>query len=242
MPRAFCLACLAVAALALLPAQAEAQTPVRTIAVVGEDSLRAANDTARVGFALRARGNDRRTAVARSSTKLRRVLSALSAAGIADRDLRTGSVGVARVRDRRGRIVPGRFEARQSVTARVREVKATGSVIKGVVSAGGVPVSGPTYFLADPKALFRRALVLALRDAREKAAQLAAASGLTLGAPISVRESGFVGDDEFLSQDDAGGGEGGGRVRAPRAAPPPTRVGRTTVDAAVFVVFEATQP
>lgn len=225
-------------ALALVPAGASAQSATRTIAVVGEASLTARNDTARVGFAVTARGSSRQQAIGRTSVKLRRVLKALAGAGIAERDLRTGSVSVARVRDRRGRRVPGRFEARQSVSARVREASRAGEVVAAAVRAGGVPVEGPTFFVSDPKALLRRALVAALRDAREKAAQLAAEAGLTLGAPIRIRESGFVGSDEptFDEQQRSQGLEAPAPAPAP---PPPTREGRTRVDGTVYVVFEA---
>jgi len=231
-------AAVALLALALVPAGASAQSATRTIAVVGEASLTARNDTARVGFAVTARGSSRQQAIGRTSVKLRRVLKALAGAGIAERDLRTGSVSVARVRDRRGRPLPGRFEARQSVSARVREASRAGEVVAAAVRAGGVPVEGPTFFVSDPKALLRRALVAALRDAREKAAQLAAEAGLTLGAPIRIRESGFVGSDEptFDEQQRSQGLEAPAPAPAP---PPPTREGRTRVDGTVYVVFEA---
>lgn len=242
MPRQVNFAALALLAVALFPAQAGAQTPTRTIAVVGDASLTARNDTARVGFAVTARGRDRRTAIARSSTKLRRVLAALTRAGIAAPDLRTGGIEVSRVTDRRGRPIPGRFEARQSVNARVRDVSRTGAVVNAAVTAGAAPVEGPTYFISDPKALLRRALVDALRDARAKAAQLADEAGLTLGAPARIRESGFVGSDDLAVEE---------RLRRDASAPPPepapaptppTRVGNTRVDATVYVVFEAQGP
>lgn len=235
------LATFALVVFALLPAQARAQAPTRTIAVVGDASLTARNDTARVGFAVTARGSDRRTAIARTSAKLRRVLGALSSSGIADRDLRTGSIGVSRVTDRRGRPIPGRFVARQSVDARIRDVDNTGAVVRAAVNAGGIPVDGPTFFISDPKALFRRALVAALRDAREKATLLASEAGLRLGAPARIRESGFVGSDDLGSDDESSAG-GGGEQRAEAAPPPPTRVGRSRVDATVFVVFETQAP
>ena len=64
------------AALFLVPA-ANAQSPVRTISVTGEGSFRAANDTARVGFGVVARGATRPAALRGSSARLRRVLAAI---------------------------------------------------------------------------------------------------------------------------------------------------------------------
>jgi uncharacterized protein len=223
------------ALLFLVPA-AQAQSPVRTISVTGEASLAAANDTARVGFGVERRGATRPVALRRSSASLRRVLTALRQLGIADRDLRTRGVGVARRRDRRGRRLPG-YIARGGVSAVVRDVTQTGAVIDAAIGAGAASVDGPSFFIDDPRALLRRALVAAFGDARSKAAALAAEAGLTLGPAISIRESTFVPAEIGFLDDDAGGGGGGVQEQRTRAAP--TEPGRTQVSGTVYVVFEA---
>jgi uncharacterized protein YggE len=233
-PLRFTFACL-LAALLLVPA-ARAQAPARTISVTGDASLKAANDTARVGFGVEGRGSTAPIALRRSSARLRRVISALKGLGVGDRDLRTGRVSVSRRRDRRGRKLPG-FIARGGVIAVVRDVKLTGAVIDAGVNAGASSVSGPTFFIDDPQALLRRALVLAFRDARSKAAELAAEAGLTLGGAVSIRESTFVGSEtDFGSDDQAGSAPG--QIESGRP-PAPTRPGRTQVFGTVYVVFEA---
>ena len=217
----------------LLGPAANAQAPVRTISVTGEGSITAANDTARLGFGVEGRGATRPVALRRSSANLRSVLAALRGLGVADRDLRTRGVSVARRRDRRGRKLPG-YIARGGVTAVVRDVTQTGAVVDAAVAAGAASVDGPSFFIDDPQAVLRRALVAAFRDARSKAAALAAEAGLTLGQIISIRESTFV-PAELDFDDEAGGGGGGGRGR--REAP--TEPGRTQVFGTVYVVFDA---
>jgi uncharacterized protein len=223
----------------LLPAAAAgAQEPLRTISVTGEGSTRAANDTARVGFGVEARGATRPVALRRSSARLREVLAALRRLGVADPDLRTRGVRVDRRRDRRGRRLPG-YIARGGVTATVRDVSRTGAIVDAAVAAGAASVSGPRFFIDDPNAALHRALVAAFRDARTKAAALAAEAGLTLGQTISIRESTFVPSDSDLvgfSDDDSGGGGGGQEGRRVAA---PTEPGRTQVFGTVYVVFEA---
>jgi uncharacterized protein YggE len=222
------------AVLLLVPA-ANAQAPERTISVTGEATLTAANDTARVGFGVEARGATRPVALRRSSGRLRRVLTALRQLGIADRDLRTRGVSVAPRHDRRGRRLPG-YIARGGVSAVVRDVTRTGAAIDAAVAAGAASVDGPSFFIDDPRALLRRALVAAFADARSKAAALAAEAGLALGPAISIRESTFVpAETPFFAEDDAGGGGGGGR----RTEAAPTEPGRTRVSGTVYVVFEA---
>jgi uncharacterized protein len=223
------------AVLVLVPA-AQAQAPVRTISVTGDASLTAANDTARVGFGVEGRGASRPVALRRSSANLRKVLTALRRLGVADRDLRTRGVSVAPRRDRRGRRLPG-YIARGGVSVVVRDVTQTGAVVDAAVAAGAASVAGPSFFIEDPQALLRRALVAAFGDARSKAAALAAEAGLTLGRAISIRESTFVPAETDFFDDDAGGGGGGGQ--AERRTGAPTEPGRTRVEGTVYVVFEA---
>jgi uncharacterized protein YggE len=125
------------------------------------------------------------------------------------------------------------------VTATVRDVSRTGAVVDAAVDAGAASVAGPRFFIDDPNAALHRALVAAFRDARTKAAALAAEAGLTLGQTISIRESTFVPSDSDLvgfGEDDAGGG--GGQEQGRRVAAP-TEPGRTQVFGTVYVVFEA---
>jgi uncharacterized protein YggE len=230
-PLRFAFVC-ALATLLLVPA-ARAQAPARTISVTGEGALQAANDTARVGFDVEGRGATRPVALRNSSANLRRVLAALKGLGVADRDLRTRGVSVARRRDRRGRKLPG-YIARGGVAAVVRDVSRTGAVVDAGVSAGAASVDGPSFFIDDPQALLRRALVLAFRDARAKAAELAAEAGLTLGPAISIRDSAFVPAETDFDDQSGSGGE-----QVQRRAAAPTKPGRTQVFGTVYAVFEA---
>jgi len=225
---------LAGAALALVPASAGAQQ--RTISVAGGASLSAANDTARVSFAVEAVRAGRSAALGTASRRLRAVLGTLRRNGVAAADTRTGAISVVRerVRTRRGRVV--RYRARSGVRAVVRPASGVGEVVDSAVGAGASVSSGPDFFVADGKALQRRALVAAFADARAKAAALAGESGLALGRPLSLRESTFVAEEPQQQE------EAGSRNQAdgqPQAAPTPTRPGRTSVEATVYVVFEA---
>jgi hypothetical protein len=89
------------------------------------------------------------------------------------------------------------------------------------VRAGATSVGELNFFRSDARAVYRRALVAALADARLKASELARASGLTLGRVRSIRESGF--EDSVTGQGDA-------QARAPRAEAPPVAPGTSTVE------------
>ena len=227
----------AVALLALLaPTTASAQSE-RTISVAGEASLTARNDAARVAFGVSAVRATRRSALDATSRRLRRVIGALRGQGVAATDIRTGSVSVTRRRDRRGRPIAG-FRAGQSVRAVVREAPRAGAVVSAAVDAGATSVSGPSFFVSDPRALVRRALGLAFQDARLKAEELARQSGLTLGRVLAIRDSAFQDAGGVHQEDRESFSEGGGGERPP-GAPAPTRPGTTRVEGFVDVVFEA---
>src|SRR5918992_6339372 len=228
MSRVVSAAACGLAVLLLAPA-AGARAPVRTISVTGQGSTVAANDTARVGFGVEARGATRPVALRRSSARLREVLAALRRLGVEDPDLRTRGVTVVRRRDRRGRRLPG-YIARGGATAIVRDVSRTGAVVDAAVEAGAASVAGPRFFIDDPNAALHRALVAAFRDARTKAAALAAEAGLTLGQAISIRESTFVpAESDVIGFDEDSGGGGGGGLQQGRRVAAPTEPGRTRV-------------
>jgi uncharacterized protein YggE len=222
-------------ALCLVPASAPAQQ--RTISVTGDATLSAANDTARISFSVEALRGSRSSALGVASRRLRGVLGALRANGVAASDTRTGAISIRRerVRTRRGRVV--RYRARSGVRAVVRPASRSGDVVDAAVKAGASVSSGPTFFVADGKALQRRALVAAFANARAKAAALAGESGLALGRPLSVRESTFVAAEP--PSDDQQNAETAPVRGETTPAPAPTRPGTTSVDATVYVVFDA---
>ena len=230
---------LAIACLALLAPTATAQdlpelpdldepaagiTP--TIKTVGDSSITARNDTARVSFAMVARRRTGPAALAVSARKARRVIARLRAGGVEAGDIRTLTVRLTRYR-KKGRVLYA--IARNSIRVTVRDVGRVGPLIDSAVSAGATGVDGPSFFLSDPKALYQRALLEAFDDARAKAEALADRAGVMLGTPMTITEGIDVGSFD-------GGGQGQsdeGLVRSPT----PTRPGRSTVNATVTVVF-----
>ncbi len=221
---------MAVVAVLAVARPAMAQDGGRTISVVGETTMTVPNDAARFVAGASVRRRSSGAALRASSSRMRRVIARLIRAGVARTDIETLAVSVRRVRVRRRG--PIRYRAHNSVGVRVRAANRAGELMDLAVRAGATSVGELEFFRSDARALYRRALVAALEDARLKALELARASGLTLGRPRSVRESGFEG-----SVTDQGGAQG--RV-APQADAPPVAPGTSTVEGRVFVVFEAT--
>jgi len=207
-----------------LPAAAADDPPQRTISVTGNAALTAANDTAGFTTGVVVRRSGPAEALRAASARMSRVLGALTAEGVARRDVRTGRVGVNRVTRRH--VVA--YVATNTVFVTVRAIQHTGTVIDAAVGAGATRLSGPSFWRSSTRDLYQRALVAALRKARAKAEALAAEAGATLG-PVQTIAEGDVADYSY-------GGAVGDAV-SPKV-PAPVRPGKTKVTADVSVVYE----
>ena len=219
-------------ALACAPAQAQT-TETRTIAVQGTASRQVPNDTGRFTASVVIRRGSASGALSAAARRTRRVLSELGALGIARRDLRTGTVSVRRLlrfdrRTRRNRLVG--YEARNSVRVTVRDLTRMGAAIDAAVSGGATGIGSLVFFVSNAKSVYREVLGAAFDDARAKAELLAARAGLTLGPARAISE----GSEDFVLEPDAQG-----EAPASPEESTPIRPGRSTVEATVSVVFDA---
>jgi uncharacterized protein len=211
------------------PALAQEQT----IDVVGDASLTARNDTARIAVSTRGRRPTSRAALSVAAVRMRRVLARVRVLGVESRDVETRFVNVGRTNVApKGRPRRIAFVAVNSVAITVRDVALVGRVVDAAAAGGASGIGGPSFFVADARALYRQALVAAFEVARGKAQDLATQAGRTLGPAVNIREEGF----ETPTEEDSGAGLIGAPRRG-RRAPTPVRPGTTRVRAAVFVSF-----
>jgi uncharacterized protein YggE len=118
------------------------------------------------------------------------VLEALSAKGVAKKDLRTALLSLNPVTDyspETGPRVTG-YQAANSVSVTVRDLAQAGALIDVALAAGATSMDGLDFSVDDPSAAEEQARQLAMADAKRRALTIAAASGVTLGAVIGVHE------------------------------------------------------
>jgi uncharacterized protein len=218
-----------VGALLALPAAAAQPGAVQPgeqpdgITVTGAESVEVAPDVAEWTFGVHARAATARAALSTSSARIRRVVSALRATGVARRDIRTQSVSLYPDTTEGGDVV-GYF-ASSSVYGMVRRIARSGAVVDAAVQAGANEVSGPTMTRADRDELYDEALATAYDAARAKAESLARKLGVSLGAPTAVVEGAIGGPDPVYAE---------GAALAKDVAIEP---GRTEIAASVTVTF-----
>jgi uncharacterized protein YggE len=118
------------------------------------------------------------------------VLEALSANGVAKKDLRTAFLSLSPVTDyspETGPRVTG-YQAANSVAVTIRDLAQAGALIDAALAAGATSMDGLDFTVDDPSAPEDQARQLAMADAKRRAQTIAAASDVTLGAVIAVSE------------------------------------------------------
>lgn len=194
MRRTLTAAMLALTALAVLPAVAQADIDDPYIQVEGEGAVQAAPDRATVSAGVETRAPNAVEAMRANADAMSAVMAELAKAGVEDRMIRTSQLSVYPVFNRSDRDVdqsaPIAYEATNQVEATVAEIAAVGEVIDALVGAGVNRFQGVRFSIDDATALEDEALRRAIADARRKATLVAEAAGVRLGAPLLIEARG----------------------------------------------------
>jgi uncharacterized protein len=165
-----------------------AATPAKTITVSGHGTVTTVPDRASFYFTVDTRAQTAAGALGRNADAATAVVAALKNAGVTGADIQTSQVYLSPQTSENGTSIIG-YAASTSIVVKTTIGKA-GSIIDAAVGAGADGVSGPSLSRSDEDALYRDALKNAVSDARDKAAALASAAGLTLGGAQTVVEGG----------------------------------------------------
>ena len=182
-------------AAAAVPAQAETALPP-AISVTGEASVSVPPDLATVDGGVSNDAKTAREAAEANNGAMTKVLAALKAAGIADKDLQTSRLSLLPQYAGSNRPGPNTltgYRATNRVTVRLRDVSKVASVVDTLVGAGANEIGGINFTVAAASKLLDEAREQAIADARRKAEIYARAAGVTLGAPLSISEEGTPG-------------------------------------------------
>jgi len=181
--------------IAALPAQAETALPP-AISVTGEASVSVPPDLATVDGGVSIDARTAREAAEAANSAMTKVLAALKAAGIEDKDVQTSRLSLLPQYASPNRPGPNTltgYRAGNRVTVKLRDVSKVASVIDTLVGAGANEIGGINFSVASASRLLDEAREKAMADARRKAEIYARAAGVTLGAPLSIAEEGAPG-------------------------------------------------
>jgi uncharacterized protein len=179
--------------------------------VTGAATVALKPDRAVISFTTRGRGPTLAAAQNHASRAMRAVIAAMTAGGVAGRDMQTHHQYATRA----GRHVAG-YVAEQSLTVTVRDISRAGKLDAAGVSAGAHSSEGPVFSLASKQRGYRVAL--------------AAAAGLRITAVVSIQEDQ---NDRYAVY----GAASADALAPARVVAVPTRPGRSQVSASVTAVF-----
>ena len=158
-------------------------------------------------------------AVAANKTKTEKLLAAIRAAGIRERDIQTQ--GIQLQPDYRWDNEPGGrghqtlvgYIASNSVQVKTRDIDKLTSLLDSLTTAGADTVYGPNFAISDPAPLRKEARIRAMARGQEEATEFARNNGYTSVRLLSVEEGvSYRGTDIAVT---------GSRIMNASAPPPP---------------------
>ena len=187
---------LAVAAILMSAGMVSADDDLpRTLSVTGSGVVQAAPDMAEITVGVSTIAPTAREALDTNNDQTMKVFTFLRSAGVEDKDMQSTNLSVSpRYRNYRpnenGPPEIIGYMVNNSVRVAVRDLASFGSVIDGVVTAGGNNINGIQFDVSERLTLTREASANAVRDAIEQAENIAAAAGVKLGRILSISQSG----------------------------------------------------
>ncbi|TBR13315.1 MAG: SIMPL domain-containing protein [Lysobacter sp.] len=197
-PRALVLAtALAFGGLALTaPAQTMAPMPVASdgtlLSVSASAEARRVPDIATVSAGVVTQAADANSAMRQNAEQMTRVVAAIRAAGIPDRDVQTSGLSLNpqyRYVENQPPVITG-YQATNNVNVTVRDIAKLGKILDALVATGANQINGPTFDVDGKDSAYDEARRGALDKARQRADMYAKALGLRVRRIVSIDETG----------------------------------------------------
>lgn len=134
---------------------------------------------------------DASTAMRDNAARMTRVMTALKAAGIAERDIQTQSINLSpqyRYAQNEAPVLIG-YQASNSLTVQFRDIAKSGSVLDLLVKQGVNQINGPAFVLEHRGPAEDKARMAALKTLQDRAALYARTTGMTVRRIISLSET-----------------------------------------------------
>jgi hypothetical protein len=214
-------------------AQGDEAKVTRTVTVSGSGKVYLTPDIAYITIGVHTEGDNAAEAVASNNAQAQKVIDALKAEGIADKDIQTTNFSIypQQEYDTEGKPTGKvKYIVDNSVFVTVRDIDKVGDVLDAAVTAGANSISGIQFDVADKTAALSEARKAAVEDANVKAEELASAAGVTLGEVQTISEYTSGGPQPMYDM----------RAAAPmaEAASVPVQAGQMLLTVEVTLVYE----
>jgi uncharacterized protein len=147
-------------------------------------------DVATLSTGVVTQGVDANSALRANAEEMNRVMAAVKAAGIAERDIQTSGISIYPqyhyVENKPPKITG--YQASNTVNLKVRDISKLGKVLDALVASGANQVNGPNFEIDKPEAVYDEARLEALKKAQARAELYANALGLRVRRIVSIDE------------------------------------------------------
>ena len=174
---------------------------------------------------------DANAALRANSQQMAKVVAAIKAAGIAERDIQTSGININpqyRYAENQPPTITG-YQASNTVNIKVRDVARLGQVLDALVASGANQVNGPSFEIDEPEAVYDEARQAALKKAQARAEMYATSLGLRVRRIVSISEGGGFQPPMPMMK---------AMAMDARMESAPVSPGETTLSANLDVVFE----
>jgi len=166
-----------------------------------------------------------------NADQMTKVMAAIKAAGIAERDVQTTGISIYpqyRYAENQPPAITG-YQASNTVSVKVRDVSRLGKVLDALVASGANQIGGPSFEIDEPEAAYDEARRNALKKAQDRAEMYAKTLGLRVRRIYSINEGGGYMPPSPMPMM---------KMAAMETADTPVSPGETSLTANLTVVFE----
>jgi uncharacterized protein YggE len=162
------------------------------LSVSAQAEARRVPDVATISAGVVTQAADANAAMRANATQMDKVMAAIHAAGIAERDIQTSGVNLNpqyKYVDNQAPAITG-YQASNTVNLKVRDIAKLGEVLDALVASGANQVNGPSFEIDQPEVAYDEARRGALEKAQARAAMYAKTLGLRVRRIVSISEGG----------------------------------------------------
>jgi hypothetical protein len=170
----------------------DSTAPEHTISVSGTGTVTLKPDVADLHLGVLITRQTVKSAQADAASAMTKVIAALKAVGIADKDIQTSNVSLQPAYDYSSNSNPPRitgFQMSNSVTVTVRDLARLGDAIDNGLAASATSLDGVNFRVDDQTAAEAQARQAAMAEAKSKAQTLATAAGVSISGVASISET-----------------------------------------------------
>lgn len=162
----------------------------RQVTVVGKGQVQGVPDTLTADVAIEFVAPDVTSAMDQTNQRQQAVINALTDAGVDSKDISTTDVTLQPQYAGGGNTITG-YRAANSIRVKIRKTDTASHLLAVIVDTGGdaTRINSVSYSIEDDSKLVKDARARAFDDAKDRAAQYAQLSGLSLGKVISISEA-----------------------------------------------------